>query len=57
MLTNVFRFAPLGMLLGTPLTATFAPDGPKTSEEADELFATGERLRGEANGEWSRNGD
>ena len=32
-------------------------DGPKTSEEADELFATMERLRDEANGEWSPNGD
>ena len=27
-------------------------DGPKTSEEADELFAMMERLRDEANGEW-----
>jgi hypothetical protein len=32
-------------------------DGPKTSEEADALFATMERLRDEANGEWSPNGD
>jgi inhibitor of KinA sporulation pathway (predicted exonuclease) len=27
-------------------------DGPKTSVEADELFAMMERLRDEANGEW-----
>lgn len=32
-------------------------DGPKTSEEADELFATMERLRDEANGEWSPDDD
>jgi hypothetical protein len=57
MLTNIVRLAPLGMLLGTPLTATFAPDGPKAWEEADELFAAGERLRGQANKEWSLNGD
>ena len=28
-------------------------DGPKTSEEADKLFAMAKRLRDEANGEWS----
>jgi hypothetical protein len=32
-------------------------DGPKTSEEADKLFATVERLRDEANGQSSQNGD
>ena len=32
-------------------------NGPKTSAEADELFAMMERLRDEANGEWSPNGD
>ncbi len=32
-------------------------NGPKTSAEADELFAMMERLRHEANGEWSPNGD
>jgi hypothetical protein len=32
-------------------------DGPKTSAEADELLAMMERLRDEANGEWSPNGD
>jgi hypothetical protein len=32
-------------------------DGPKTSEEADELLATIERLRDEANGEWSPDDD
>lgn len=32
-------------------------NGPKTSAEADELFAMMERLRHEANGEWPLNGD
>ncbi len=32
-------------------------DGPKTSAEADELFAKMERLRDEANGEWSPDDD
>ena len=32
-------------------------DGPKTAEEADELFAMMERLRAEANGEWSPDDD
>lgn len=32
-------------------------NGPKTSAEAGELFAMMERLRHEANGEWSPNGD
>lgn len=32
-------------------------NGPKTSADADELFAMMERLRDETNGEWSPNGD
>jgi hypothetical protein len=32
-------------------------NGPKTSAEADELFAMMGRLRHEANGEWTLNGD
>jgi hypothetical protein len=32
-------------------------DGPNTSEEADKLFVKMERLRDEANGERSLNGD
>ena len=32
-------------------------DGPKTSEEADKLFAMAKRLRDEANGEWSPDDD
>jgi len=32
-------------------------DGPKTSEEADKLFAMAKLLRDEANGEWSRDDD
>jgi hypothetical protein len=57
MITNVFRFAALGMFFGPPVTVTPAHQCPKTWAEAGELFATMERLKGEANGEWSPNGD